>query len=377
MRKLVLCIALACTLFSGVSSAKVIREFRAPASDSRITYVGRVLKDGGNVSFDWTGVSVRISFGGSYLAMTASDTKADYYDIWIDKEPCAKADRTIRVSGADSTYILADPDIIMGLGLDGKSLSHKVTLKKRTEGEQGRTTISEFITKGLELTTSEGLKKRQFEVIGDSYTCGYGTENCTKEDPFTPETENSNLTYAAILARYFNADYYAVAHSGMGIARNYDDNVKGYYMPDRYLQTFDQDKDVKWDASADSFRPALTIIYLCTNDFSTRRQPSLSAFKENYIRLLRQVKDNYGEGHKILCISSKCDDMAADYVRDAVNSCGMTDVHFLSITDAIHNNDDELGASWHPNYKGHIKLSHTIIPYVSTLTGWEINDDIK
>lgn len=377
MRKLVSSIALICTLFCGTLSARDIREFRTPASDSRITYVGRVLKDGGAVSFDWTAVTVRVSFGGSYLAMTASDTKANYYDIWIDKEPCAKADRTIRVSGADSTYVLSSPDIIKDLGLDRNSLSHKVTLKKRTEGEQGRTTISEFITKGLELTQADGLKERQFEVIGDSYTCGYGTENCTKSDPFTPETENSNLTYAAILARYFNADYYSVAHSGTGIARNYNDNAKGYCMPERYLQTFDEDKDTRWDASADSFRPALTIIYLCTNDFSTNRQPRLSVFRESYIRLLKQVKDNYGEGHKILCISSKCDDMAADYVRDAVNSCGMKDVHFLSITDAIHNNDDELGASWHPSYKGHIKLAHAIIPYVSTLTGWEINDDIK
>ena len=377
MRNLVLSIALTCMLFCGNASARVIREFHTPASDSRVTYVGRVLKDGGNVSFDWTGVTVRISFGGSYLAMKASDTKANYYDIWIDKEPCAEADRTIKVSGEDSTYVLLTPDMLLAKGKDINSLYHRVTLKKRTEGEQGRTTISEFITKGLELTQAEGLKERQFEVIGDSYTCGYGTENCTRDDAFSPETENSNLTYAAILSRYFNADYYSVAHSGMGISRNYNDHVKGYYMPDRYSQTFDEDKESKWDASADGFRPALTIIYLCTNDFSTGRQPTLSVFKENYIRLLEQVKANYGEDHKILCISSKCDDMAADYVRAVVNSCGMKEVHFLSITDAIHDNEGDLGASWHPNYKGHIKLAHAMIPYVSTLTGWEINDDIK
>lgn len=368
----------AAALICGLNaSARELPKIETPASDSRVTYVGRTLKQGDNVSFDWTGVYVRVRFEGSWLAMKASDSKANYYDVWIDRPAEAEADKTIRVSGQDSVYVLAAQEDIRTLNSKGKALSHSVIIKKRTEGEQGRTTIHCFITKAGELLQAEGLMKRQFEVIGDSYTCGYGSENSVRTDPFKPETENSNLTYAAILSRYFNADYYAVAHSGMGIARNYNDNVKGYYMPDRYAQTFDEDKEVKWDASANDFHPAVTIIYLCTNDFSTSRQPSAAQFRENYTRLLKQVKDNYGEGHPILCISSRCDDMAADYVRDAVNNCGLENVHFLSLTDAIHNNNGDLGASWHPSYEGHKKIAHAVIPYVSTLTGWELNDNIK
>jgi hypothetical protein len=52
-------------------------------------------------------------------------------------------------------------------------------------------------------------------------------------------------------------------------------------------------------------------------------------------------------------------------------------VHFLSFTKAVHNTEDELGASWHPSYKGHKKLAHVLIPYISTLTGWELNDNIE
>ena len=127
-------------------------------------------------------------------------------------------------------------------------------MKKRTEGEQGRTTISQFITKAGEIIQSEGLKERQFEVVGDSYTCGYGAEKSVKTDKFTPETENSNLTYAAIIARYFNADYYSISHSGMGIARNYSDKFIDVHMPDRYNRTFDEDDKVKWCAADDAFR---------------------------------------------------------------------------------------------------------------------------
>ena len=360
-----------------LAMARELPEVRTPASDTRITYVGRTLTHGDSVSFDWSGVYARVRFEGSYLAMTASDTKADYYDIWIDREPSAEADRTIRVSGRDSTYILADPSSISNFGSRGKAFSHTVVLKKRTEGEQGRTTIGAFITRAGELLQAEGLKERQIEVIGDSYTCGYGAENSVKTDPFKPETENSNLTYAAILARYFDADYISIAHSGMGIARNYNDKFRDYCMPERYLQTFDGDERVKWSAKNSEFRPDITIIYLCTNDFSTGKQPLLKVFNAKYLKLLRQVKENYGEEHPVLCMASRCDDMAADYVRYVVNNCGMKNVHFMSFTDAIHNNGSELGASSHPSYKGHIKLAHAIIPYVSTLTGWEVDDDIR
>lgn len=361
----------------GTALGRYLPEIRTAASDSRITYVGRTLKEGDNVSFDWTGVYVKVSFEGSYLSMIASDTKANYYDIWIDREADATADKTIRVSGNDSLYVLVEPSDLKSLNSKGKAFSHSVIMKKRTEGEQGRTTISQFITKAGEIIQSEGLKERQFEVVGDSYTCGYGAEKSVKTDKFTPETENSNLTYAAIIARYFNADYYSISHSGMGIARNYSDKFIDVHMPDRYNRTFDEDDKVKWYAADDAFRPQLTIIYLCTNDFSTKRQPTLEDFREHYHQLLREIKANYGEDYPILCISSKCNDLAADYVRDAVNTSGMKNVHFMGLTDAIHDNDSELGASWHPNYKGHIKIAHAVLPYVSTLTGWEIDDNIR
>ena len=377
MKRIIMTLSAAALFLTGVLTARELPEVRTAASDARITYIGRTLKSGENVSFDWSGVYVRVKFEGNYLAMKASDSKANYYDVWIDREPEAKADQTIRVSGKDTVYVLASPEIIKSFNSKGKSFSHTVTIKKRTEGEQGLTTISEFITKAGDLLQAEGLKTRQFEVVGDSYTCGYGSENSTKYDPFKPETENSNLTYAAILARYFDADYYVVAHSGMGIARNYSDKFKDYYMPDRYSQTFDMDKDVKWDASKDAFKPQMTIIYLCTNDFSTGRQPAESLFRSHYITLLKKIKENYGEEHPILCVSSRCDDMAADYVRNVVNTCGMKNVKFVGLTDAIHNNESELGASQHPSYQGHRKIAHALLPYVSTMTGWNLNDDVK
>ncbi len=393
--KKILCSIAALALMTASASSRgasgTVKETVTPASDSRITYVGRTLTEGGSVSFDWTATYVRIRFEGNYLAIDASDTFRDYFNVWIDKAPTSEPDRIIAIGkgGEKSSFgkieantvydgrieIVSEADIKAIYGKKGPA-QHFVTIQKRTEGEQGKTTFREIITRG-ELLQAMPLKPRCIEFIGDSYTCGYGSENSVSTDPFTPETENCGKSYASVVARYFNADYVVVAHSGMGIVRNYNSNVAGWYMPERYTQTFDMDRELKWNAAESAFRPDITVIYLGTNDFSTGLQPSEARFTENYLTLLREIKDNYGQEHPILCMSSICDPNLAGYVHAAVRKSGMKNVNCLDFTPGVHHNDDRnLGASSHPNRLGHQKLAYQVIPYVATLACWGLNNEI-
>lgn len=364
-----------CALALNIAFQASARNTSVPASDSRITWVGRTLaSNDGSVSFDWSATYARISFEGNELAIKASDTHKNYFNVWIDKPMAAEPDKVISVEGKEKTITLADKGDFKKMYGKKSPDTHTVIIQKRTEGEQGRTTVKEFITDG-ELTQAEGLKERMIEFIGDSYTCGYGTENSVSADPYKPETQNSSKTYAAIVARYFDCDFVTVSHSGQGVVRNYDDAIKGTNMTVRYSQTFDEDKGSVWEAGASGFSPALTVIYLGTNDFSTGKQPSKGLFISTYIELMRKVKANYGEAHPILCVASKCDEELFDYVREAVAACGLTGISYSGFFNGIHyDNDSELGASWHPNYKAHKKLAYALIPYISTLTGWEIQD---
>ena len=58
---------------------------QTPASDSRIEYTGRVLVEGSDVSYDWSGTYFRVKFNGPYLAMKCSDSKISWFILWIDK----------------------------------------------------------------------------------------------------------------------------------------------------------------------------------------------------------------------------------------------------------------------------------------------------
>lgn len=343
------------------------------ASDQRITYIGRTEAKDGHVSFDWTGTYVKVRFQGNSLSFKVSDTKKNYYNVWLDGTMETTPDKVVAVHGNDTTIVVFSADELKErFGKDRKAAKapHQVILQKRTEGEQGMTTISEFITEG-EFLQADAPKDRIIEYIGDSYTCGYGTESPNTER-FKPETENQNLTYACAVARYFDADHIVVAHSGMGIVRNYNSKFSQYCMPERYTQTFDGDKDIKWDAKLCPLKPDVTVIYLGTNDFSTGMQPAERMFVKNYIKLLNEIKDNYGENHPILCMVPKHDPLMLEYVREAQSTCGLKNVHITALSQSVHNNKEDMGADGHPNYNGHIKVAYSVIPYVSTITGWEL-----
>lgn len=365
-RKLFLFMTLAVFFSCSGIFAKTVKGTREiPASDSRIEYTGRVAIDGNDVTYDWSGVYFRVKFNGPYLAMKCSDSKNSWFNLWIDKEMCAREDRKFIVAAKDTIIVLAE-----GLGKG----EHEVILQKRTEGEQGRFTVHSFLSEG-EILQANGRKERHIEFIGDSYTCGYGTESTSGNDPFLPETENCNLTYAAIAARYFNADFNLISHSGQGVCRNYDDYRPGYNMPDRYTQVFDESTEMVWTKDmAPHGKPDIVVIYLCTNDFSTARQPHEMIFAGRYIELLKKVKAYYGEEIPILCMASNVTPFSFDYIRNACLMSGLENVSYMGMTTNVHNHSTDLGASAHPNYKGQLKVASNVIPYISSITGWEMEE---
>lgn len=44
------------------------------------------------------------------------------------------------------------------------------------------------------------------------------------------------------------------------------------------------------------------------------------------------------------------------------------------ILPGVTNWDSDMGANYHPNHHGHRKLAMSVIPYIATITGWELPD---
>ena len=324
-------------------------------NDSRITYIGRSASVEGTTKFDWSGVTMIVEFEGTSLTINGVDKASNSFNVWIDKNPSATNDKVLNLNGTN----------VIAKGLPKGR--HTVILQKRTEGEQGLTTIESLATDGKFLQ-ARPLKQRRIEFVGDSYTCGYGTESAGRDEPFRAEEENCNLAYAEIIGRFFDADVQLVSHSGRGIARNYG-GFRGETMPELYMRTFNCAKGEEWNDG--SFDPAIVVIYLGTNDFSTEQQPMFNAWYRQYSKLLDEIRRNYPEV-PILCVASKADALLGNFVEQTVKLTALENVYWTSIQDMAHNDTTELGASWHPNYEGQRKVAGLMIPYISTITGWEM-----
>lgn len=355
-----------CLFLWTISASRVAAE-AFPASDQRITWIGRTETRGNDISFDWSGVYAIVRFTGNCLQLHASDSGKDYLSVWYDKDDMtAWPDTTVCLEGPNQTLTLFEDRN------EGAAREHRIIVQKRTEGSQGMVSFHEFIADGL--LQARPARKRVLEFVGDSYTCGYGTLSHQASDPFTPETEDCGKSYAGILSRYFGADYWIIAHSGLGVARNYADNFPDWYMPDRYCQTFDVKKLPAWSAKHYGITPALTVIYLATNDVSSRKQPERDAFVKNYLALIRTTKEYYGAQHPVLCIVPQGRDLMYDYIKAALQQNDMKNVSYMVLTSKVYDRVNDLGSSAHPNYSGHQKIACAVLPYIATLTGWPMEN---
>ncbi len=332
-----------------------------PADSPEVCYIGRVDRSAQGVSFDWSGTSLIIRFTGEEIALRLSDTKKNYYNLTLDG--CEAG--IVATHGSDTLIPLASH---LSAG------EHTLRLQKRTEGEQGRTTLHAILLpQGGTLLPAGCEHERHIEFIGDSLTAGYGTEGLSKEDPFLPETENCNLAHSCIIARYFDAEYTLLAHSGRGVARNYGDekSTSEITMPDYIERLFDEDPSLRWDWSQSPHRPNIVVIHLGTNDFSTEPYPSEEEFTNDYRRILTTLRSAYGNEVPILCVAPYVGSPCYDYLKAFVAQQPVENLHFAAIHKGYCNDSSELGSSAHPNYEGQRKMAMALIPHISTLTGWE------
>ncbi|MCQ2158414.1 MAG: GDSL-type esterase/lipase family protein [Bacteroidales bacterium] len=338
--------------------AAVCRAETIDGCDARVTYVGRTCTEDGAVFFDWSATTVKVKFTGSVLNLHCADTHADWFNVWIDKEPSKQEDARIKICSRDTTIQL----------FKGRRATHEVILQKRTEGEQGTAYFIGFSTDGKFLQTA--AKPRIIEFVGDSYTCGYGTEGLSRESPFLPEEENPALTYAAVVSRYFGAEAVHISHSGRGVARNYGDFNQHESMVSLYTQTFDQFCTDRWTPS---YKADVVVVFLGTNDFSIGKQPLRESWNEKFCKLLHEIRD-FHPGVPIICLASTVGEDMDSYVENAVRLSGLPNVKWFALEPGIHNDSTDLGAVWHPNYNGQRKTAFSLIPYIATATGWEMSD---
>ena len=332
-------------------------------NDKNISFVGRTeTLDDGSVRYDWVGTYMKTRFSGGRIGIVVSETGKSYYNVIID----GKVTKKILITGTEPQTVVLAEKLTKG--------EHELMLQKCTEGEYGCTTIHYIVVDKKGTLAAVAPKERIIEAYGDSYTCGYGTEGLAANEPFKLETENCNKAYIPIIARYFDADYRLIAHSGNGMVRNWGDakQQSDVCMSTRYTQIYDHFATTPYDYK--QRRPDIVTINLGTNDFSPTAIPEAKNYVEAYIKMIETISSRY-DNVPILCITPHS---STEYLRAALQllkestANRFPNVHFATPMNNIINEDVDLGSDWHPNYQGQMKIALSLIPQISKIMHWEV-----
>jgi len=338
------------------------------ADHSAFSYFGRTDRsDPKAVHFDWPGVYLRCAFTGNMLELRLKGGTRDYFNVFIDDQP-VKVIHPV----ADSIYVVN--------GLPGKG-THELLITKRTEADMGMACFYGIgIAAGEKIYPSKVKNNRKIEFIGNSITCGYGAEGLSGKERFKPETENSYDSYASITARAFSADYSLIAHSGLGIIRNYNDKSKISKqlapMPPRFGRTFDTDSVKKWNFN--QWMPDAVVINLGTNDYSTLPHPDKAVFKRHYEQLIDKIVEVYGKIPVFCVVGPMTNEPCYSIVKEVVEDYNLihidTKVYFAGIPDGLLNNTSDLGSDTHPSYRGQRKSAACLVPLIANVMKWNYSD---
>ena len=322
--------------------------------NASINYTGRIdFTDPKHPVFMYSGVKIRMAFAGTAVSVLLKDDSArNRFNIRLDS-----SEFILETQKGDSLYQIAE---------SLKNTVHNLEITRITEWHGGNTVFLGF------MITGKGLipvfpRVRKIEFIGNSITCGYGSEGKSHDEHFTYKTQNCLHTYAAYTASNLNADFMMVCRSGIGIYQSYGGD-KVFAMPLLYEEIVTGSPH-KWDFR--KFKPDVVVIELGANDLSSKVDSV--KYTDAYLGFLDKLRGYYATS-KIVCISgpgSMNDELYnrhfANLVKGVVSEASkkLERIYYYSMESTEHN-----GSDWHPTTTEHQKLSIGLTSYLKTLMNW-------
>jgi len=303
---------------------------------SEVHFVGRFDRDppGPGATSTWSGTAFHARVRGTGASIRLSGASGVYFEVRVDGERA----RVFSTQRGERSYSL----------FRGRSLAtYEVEVYRRNEASAGKVTYQGFEVDGGELVPSPPPYARRIEVLGDSITCGYGTEG-PKGCTFSHATESAYVSYAAVAARALNASAHLVCFSGKGLIQNYGGG-KHEPMPQLYGRTLLHDKHDTWDFG--HYPADVVVINLGTNDISAELEHD--DFIEAYVSLLERARRLHPRALLVAIRWEHWGTSKQHLVSDAVKR--FSDDRLLEIQFNIER-DEGMGCDGHPSAETHGRL---------------------
>jgi lysophospholipase L1-like esterase len=335
-----------------VAPATAVSSTTVVASDPRFLYEGRL--DPSNPEAPgiiWQGSRIRLGFLGDSLTLHFSDVKGQvFFDSMVDGH---KTIIELRQSAQPIDVAL------QGLG----SGPHELVLFKRSEAAAGSTRFTG-------VTLAPGAKafaaakpdyRDSFQFVGDSITVGACNEDGAEDQWEDRRTHNNALSYGAMTAAAFSADYRNIAVSGMGVAIGWIAPKAGEIWDRVYPEPTSPRADLS------SWKPRVIFVNLGENDDSYSKAKNLpfpsEEYTNGYISLVQAMRAAYPDSQIVILRGGMFGGAQSERLRlpweAAVKELETADPHVIHFV-------FKHWSSTHPRVSDHRAMADELIAWLKT-----------
>lgn len=321
-----------------------------------IQYTGRIDFTNPKLPRFWQpGVYITTKFTGSYCEIILNDEvlwgkNHNYIEIVVDGVA-----KRLQTKTAHDTIVVAS------------SLSpgtHTLTICKNTEANIGYLELVGIRCK--QLVKPAPKPKRKIECIGNSITCGTGSDvsqiPCGKG--VWQDQHNAYLSYGAVTARTLSAQYHLSAVSGIGLMHSCCN--MNTVMPPVFDKISMRNDTINWKFN--KYQPDVVTVCLGQNDGI---QDS-ALFCENYILFIKQLRGYYPKAQLLLISSPMADERLKKFMKKTItavsnkmNSNGDKKVGVYFFTKQYHN-----GCDSHPDLEEHELIARELTLAIKKIMKW-------